>query len=207
MLLITGDNIINMDTDKKGALIRDGIVYNRYRHESVMAWNEQELTFDIFDKGITVEELQERGYREVYSFGPILMRDGEICENLNRHRIATYNPRTGVGVIEPGHFVLIVADGRQADYAIGLKMEDFAQLFKDEGCVSAYNLDGGVSAAMVFMGEHLNTHLNIKDRSKQRNLPDGLLFGHTNSLPDEMDPPPEHDGIRTDADDQLVIIN
>ncbi len=206
VLLITGDNIINMDVDKKGPLIRDGIVYNRFRYESAMAWNEQALTFDLFDKGITVEELQERGYREVYSFGPILMRNGELSENLNTHRIGTNNPRTGVGMVEPGHFVLIVADGRQADYAIGLRMEAFAQLFKDEGCVSAYNLDGGVSAAMVFMGEHLNQHLNIKDWSKQRNLPDGLLFGHTDSLPDEMDPPPEHDGIRTDADDQLIII-
>jgi exopolysaccharide biosynthesis protein len=115
------------------------------------------------------------------------------------------NPRTGIGVVEPGHFVLIVADGRQKDYAIGLSLVDFANLFKEEGCVSAYNLDGGVSAAMVFMGEHLNTHLNIKDYSQQRNLPDALLFGHTLLLPDENDPAPEFTGIRTGADDQLII--
>lgn len=205
VLLITGDNIVNMDAEVKGALIRDGNVYNRGRKADLMAWNERELTFDLFEKGMSVEELLERGYRDVYSFGPILMQDGQLTPNLNKDRLGVNNPRTGVGVVEPGHFVLIVADGRQADYAIGLKLEEFAQLFKDEGCVSAYNLDGGVSAAMVFMGEHLNTHLNIKDRSKQRNLPDGLLFGHTFSLPDEMDPPPEHDGIRTDADDQLLI--
>ena len=100
---------------------------------------------------------------------------------------------------------MIVADGRQSDYAVGLRLDDFAELFRREGCVSAYNLDGGVSACMVFMGQHLNQHLNVKDKSQQRNLPDALLFGHTDSLPDEMDPPPEYLGIRYGDEDKLTL--
>lgn len=206
VLLITGDNIINMDVELKGVLMRDGQVYSTRRTADMMAWNDRELTFDLFEKGtIGVEELKERGYREVYSFGPILMKDGQVIEGLNNTRLGTKNPRVGVGMVEPGHFVVIVADGRQADYAIGYRLEEFAQLFQNEGCVSAYNLDGGVSAAMVFMGEHLNTHMNFKDRSMQRNLPDGLLFGHTFLLPDELAAPPEHDGIREDVNIQQYV--
>ena len=56
-------------------------------------------------------------------------------------------------------------------------------------------LDGGVSAAMVFMGEQLNTHMNIENKSQQRNLPDGLMWGYTEQCPLLTDPI-YNDGIR-----------
>ena len=205
-LLITGDTMLNLDESRKSTMIRDGHTYLSKNGRAVLAWNERTLSFEVFpNNSFTPLGLQERGYRDVYCFGPILMQNGELTPNLRDDYLGAENPRTGVGMVEPGHFVLIVADGRQKDYAIGLYLDDFAQLFKDEGCVLAYNLDGGVSAAMVFMGQHLNTHLNIKDYSQQRGLPDALLFGHTTLLPDENDPAPEYDGIRTGADDQLIV--
>ena len=171
-----------------------------------MAWNEHTLSFDLFEsKSFTANDLLQRGYRNVYCFGPILMKDGEIPDNLSENRLNGENPRTGVGMVEPGHIVVIVVDGRQKKYAIGLHLTDYAELFRQEGCVSAYNLDGGVSAAMVFMGQQLNTHLNITGYSQQRNLPDALLFGHTTQLPDESDPPPKYTGSRTGADDDLYV--
>lgn len=208
VLLINGDNLINFKeaATLRSSLVRDGYAYQQKTGESVMAWNDRTLTFDVFDDNeMTTAELLERGYRNIYCFGPILLKDGEIPEKLASNRLNGENPRTGVGTVEPGHIVVIVADGRQKDYSIGLHLTDFAKLFREEGCVSAYNLDGGVSAAMVFMGEHLNTHLNIKDYSQQRNIPDALLFGHTLLLPDENDPAPEFTGIRVGSDDQLYV--
>ena len=35
-------------------------------------------------------------------------------------------------------------------------------LFYAYGCKQAYNLDGGSSAAMVFMGEYLNMHSRLE---------------------------------------------
>lgn len=55
------------------------------------------------------------------------------------------NPRCGIGQIAPGHFVAILADGRQDNYSNGLTLTQFAELFIEEGCTMAYNLDGGVS--------------------------------------------------------------
>ena len=47
------------------------------------------------------------------------------------------------------------------------------------GCQQAYNMDGGVSAALIFMGERLNKGGNKKDWSQLRTLPDGLRFGYS----------------------------
>ena len=116
--------------------------------------------------------------------------------DLKRSAIFKRNPRTGVGMIEPGHLVVIVVDGRQEDRSMGLNLSNFAAMFEEQGCSEAYNLDGGVSAAMVFMGEQLNTHMNIKDKSKQRNLPDGLMWGYSEQCPSLSDPI-YNDGIRT----------
>ena len=54
------------------------------------------------------------GVRDAFSFGPTLIRDGELTTvNIDEvPRIANEtNPRTGIGMIEPGHFVAIVVDG------------------------------------------------------------------------------------------------
>ena len=71
-------------------------------------------------------------------------------------------------------------------------LPEFAQLFVDQGCTTAYNLDGGVSACMVFMGEQLNQHGNKRvgtyQDSYQRRVPDGLVWGYSDQVPGEDDP-------------------
>ena len=57
----------------------------------------------------------------------------------------------------------------------------------------AYNLDGGLSTAMVFMGEQLNSHSGEHygehyQISYQRSVPDGLMFGYSELVPSETDP-------------------
>jgi exopolysaccharide biosynthesis protein len=63
-------------------------------------------------------------------------------------------------MITANHFVFVVADGRNKGYSSGVTMTEFAQIFKDLGCVTAYNLDGGGSSEMVFMGKIVNTPCN-----------------------------------------------
>ncbi len=199
VLLITGDNMLNMDTEKKGILIRDGRVYQKTPRTEMMSWDPVTLTLGIQMKNtVTVQDYLEHGIDDVHSFGPWLIHEGTVNTKLNRSPLYTLNPRTGVGMIEPGHLVVIVCDGRQSDRSIGMDLDQFAQLFVDEGCTEAYNLDGGVSAAMVFMGEQLNTHLNIENASRQRNLPDGLMWGYTEQCPTLSDPI-YNDGIRNNG--------
>lgn len=109
---------------------------------------------------------------QAWSFGPSLLEDnGEPCTDL-RERVFGFivyrNPRTGIGYYEPGHYCLVVVDGR-SDIAPGATIEEFASLFASLGCKQAYNLDGGASSIMGFAGEV------ITNQSRDRKLPDIIL--------------------------------
>ncbi|MBQ5985946.1 MAG: phosphodiester glycosidase family protein, partial [Clostridia bacterium] len=188
----------------------DGRVYlhNATRND-MMSWDPVALTLGIHLKNtVTETELKENGYRDVHSFGPWLIHEGKLNTESGLRsspfKLYTQNPRAGIGMVEPGHLVVIVVDGRQDDRSVGLNLLEFAQLFQNENCVEAYNLDGGVSASMVFMGEQLNMHLNVVNKSKQRNLPDGLMWGYTEQCPTLSDPI-YNDGIRRGDDANLTL--
>ena len=83
--------------------------------------------------------------------------------------VANRNPRTGIGYYEPGHYCLVVVDGRDGDTAPGASIEEFASVFESLGCVQAYNLDGGGTSRMAYRGEII-TH-----PSQDRVLPDIIL--------------------------------
>ncbi len=189
VLLITGDNILNMDTEYKGILMRDGKVFQNRTAESILVMRPEEMGISVYEpKELSLTEAIQNGYENIFSFGPILMRDGVRNERMKYSRLAGNNPRCGVGLVEKGHLVVIVVDGRRPKYSIGMTLEDFTDLFVKEGCTTVYNLDGGVSAAMVFMGEQLNSHGNKENYSQQRNLPDALLWGYSEQVPSLSDP-------------------
>ena len=64
--------------------------------------------------------------------------------------VATWNPRCAIGYYEPGHYCLVVVDGRQRGYSLGLEMTELSKLMKQLGCAEAYNLDGGMTAMMAY---------------------------------------------------------
>lgn len=193
VLLVTGDNLIESDAGYKGILIRDGIIFQDDEGKDCMAMY-PDLTMKLYAKNSTsVENLLADGVRDVFSFGPVLVENGEVNQASGEHRLSRRNnPRTGIGMVEPGHFVVIVCDGRQPESSLGMFLPEFAQLFVDQGCTTAYNLDGGVSACMVFMGEQLNQHGNKRvgtyQDSYQRRVPDGLVWGYSDLVPGEDDP-------------------
>ncbi|MBR0376285.1 MAG: phosphodiester glycosidase family protein, partial [Firmicutes bacterium] len=47
--------------------------------------------------------------------------------------------------------VVVVADGRQPGYSVGFRLLELAELLQKEGCVEAFNLDGGISTAIYFL--------------------------------------------------------
>ena len=195
VLMITGDNLTESDTQYKSILIRDGKVFLDSAKNDFMAMY-PDMTMKIFSpKETNATELLMDGVREAFSFAPTFIRDGVFTTDDIDHfpRIGNEtNPRTGLGIVEPGHFVAIVADGRQKEYSFGMRLSDFGQLFVKEGCVQAYNLDGGVSACMLFMGEQLNHHgsnrVGTIEDTYQRRIPDGLVWGFSDAVPSEDDP-------------------
>ncbi|MEZ4628297.1 MAG: phosphodiester glycosidase family protein [Eubacteriales bacterium] len=195
VLMITGDNLTESDTQYKSILIRDGKVFLDSAKCDIMAMY-PDMTLKIYSPGeINASELLMDGVREAFSFAPSFIRDGAFTTEDVDHtaRIGNEtNPRTGLGMVEPGHFVAIVVDGRQKDYSYGMRLSAFGELFVKEGCVEAYNLDGGVSACMLFMGEQLNRHGNKRvgtvEDTYQRRIPDGLVWGYSDTVPSEDDP-------------------
>ena len=73
--------------------------------------------------------------------------------------MGTRQPRAGVGYYEPGHYCMIVAEGRLA-HSEGVTMEQFSRLFEREGCALAYNLDGGRTAQIAFDGRKYSEQSN-----------------------------------------------
>jgi len=65
-------------------------------------------------------------------------------------------PRTGIGVQADGRVIMVVVDGRQRRYSLGLSLLAFARLMKHLGAVEALNLDGGGASTMVVEGEVVN---------------------------------------------------
>jgi hypothetical protein len=58
-------------------------------------------------------------------------------------------PRTNVGITADGIVMLVVVDGRQSGYSIGMNLIEMGDLMLSLGAVHAFNLDGGGSSVMA----------------------------------------------------------
>lgn len=83
------------------------------------------------------------------------------------------HPRTAVGLTATGDILFVVVDGRQAGYSIGASLADMRQLLMALGAVSAINLDGGGSSAMVIEGGLLG---RPSDREGERPVGDAIVI-------------------------------
>ena len=122
------------------------------------------------------EEYLAEGAKQVYTFGPVLVRDGEIPEVIARAYDRNLNPMHAFGMIEPGHYIDVLCEGRlkSVNGSTGVNIETMARILRESGCVTAVNLDGGVSASVVFMGVQLNL---VPDGSSGRTTCEVLSFG------------------------------
>jgi len=173
-----------------GILIRDSqIISNKTRTPNKMRFPNLD-TLAIFPDGdmrvygyneFTAEEYLLMGAADVLAFGPVLIRDGETDWDLVR-KYTNYNePRTGIGMVEIGHYVAIMVEGRH-EKSRGITTTGLTELFRAKGCVAAFNLDGGQSSTMVFMGKQIirvgqTNRLNKPARSTAEIL--GIGFSQT----------------------------
>ena len=95
---------------------------------------------------------------QTLSFGPALIENGSISVDADDEvgRATASNPRTAIGIKSDGSYLFVVSDGRTEE-SEGLSLLELAQFMKEQGAVTAYNLDGGGSSTMVFNGTIINT--------------------------------------------------
>lgn len=134
-----------------GIVIRNGVLYRDIftPNEPVLVLNKDGV-MKVYDGAyFDAQAAMEDGAWQSWSFGPDLVASGggryDSYEQVNRA------PRTVIGMVEPGHYLFIVVDGRQGDYSLGLNYSELANLCISLGCQVAYNLDGGKTSQMTFL--------------------------------------------------------
>lgn len=82
------------------------------------------------------------------------------------------HPRAAAGVTSDGRLLLVVADGRWPEHALGMTLEELARELVGLGATDAVNLDGGGSATLVVGGTLAN---RPSDEGGERPVSDALV--------------------------------
>lgn len=157
-----------------GVQIRRGTVFknvvsDNLKSRGVAFWPDNTLRL-VDPMKIDAQALVDLGIRDSWVFGPLLILDGE--EQDISYSPLSYNDvtlRSAIGSICACHHIALSC-GRAT-------LAEVTKLFLDYGCDIAYNLDGGRSVWMTFMGQRVNrTYFN---KSGTRNLSDMIGFLHS----------------------------
>ena len=159
---------------REGYLYRDTVQGDGY--EDLVIYEDGRL--EVIEEAVSdASALAEAGAVQIFSFGPGLIRSGEITvtEGSEVEQSMQSNPRTAIGQIGDLHYLLVVSDGRTEE-SEGLTLLELAQVMEEYGCQTAYNLDGGGSSTMWFMGEVIN-HPTNGWRDGERSISDIVYIG------------------------------
>ena len=158
--------------------VKQSTVLNPYNRDNVdMLIIDNQGDFHLFTHEESEAALQafKGNTYQVFSFGPNLVRDGKTVADLTNTGSTvhgeTRQPRTAIGQVEPLHYILVVAEGRNARSG-GVTMDRLAEYMRSLGCVQAYNLDGGASSMMYF-GDRIISNLT---NDGERYIGDILYF-------------------------------
>lgn len=155
ILAINGDHCV----DNNGPVVRNGQLYRNETYADALVMNYDGSMQTYSADQLSMDDIKSNGAWQVWTFGPMLLKDGQPMTKFNS-TLDKANPRTAVGYYEPGHYCFLVVDGRQPGYSDGMTFTDMSRLFYDLGCKVAFNLDGGQSSEMVFMGNVVNQPYN-----------------------------------------------
>ncbi|MEY8352342.1 phosphodiester glycosidase family protein [Lachnospiraceae bacterium 54-53] len=155
LLAVSGDSYGNNET---GIVVRNGVLYRSDTNDGEICV----LFQDGVMKTYTPEEFEQEQVLEsevwqAWNFGPSLLDNGSVKTTFQTTSyLNNSNPRCAIGYISPGHYKLVLVDGRNPGYSKGATMSELAGIMAAEGCTLAYNLDGGKSSAMVYQGNYVN---------------------------------------------------
>lgn len=167
---------------RDGVIIRNGEVLRRQnitKHHLLVVDKDGNLsaqTDRTGKQGLVANKLEQAETWQTFEFGPVLVENGEAAALPRSFYIncndGYYEPRTAIGQKGPLHYVVIVVDGRRDGYSTGASIPQLQQLFLDEGVDFAFNLDGGGSTTLYFLGEVIN----MPSGGKERSVSDVIMF-------------------------------
>ena len=164
---------------QSGYVIRNGKLYRDTsgNRDALVIQKNGEFKF-VSESETNASELLQDGALQAFSFGPVLLNNGEVSvgENDEVGMAMASNPRTAIGYLGNNHYVFVVSDGRTSESA-GLSLYELASFMKELGVKDAYNLDGGGSSTMVFKGEIINNPTTSGRSGEERSVSDIVYIG------------------------------
>ena len=131
-----------------GAFIMSGTVINE--PTGTTFWIDKDGNAHITSAQECNAALAAGNVREaVAGFGDIF-ENGHARSGLDN---TTRASRTAIGIKADGTVVMLMVDGRQAPYSVGMTMAEVAASMEALGCVEAVNLDGGGSSTFATQRE------------------------------------------------------
>lgn len=132
----------------------------------------------------TADEYLTMGVNTTLAFGPYLIRDGVLnqagLDELSNSRA----PRVAIGMVEPGHTFAMMLEGRSKE-SKGGTVGFLAEKLLERGCTVGFNLDGGETGCMLFMGEQINIVGGTKNKGgSARRTTELLGIGVSELVPD-----------------------
>ena len=179
-----------------GIVIRDGEIVSSRTNKKNKAFPNYDTLVLMPDGDMQVywsNELKAKDYvnmgaMDVLAFGPYMIRDGELNQTALKKFATGSAPRTAVGMVEKGHYFAIVTEGRNKR-SNGCSVKFCGERLLELGCTLAFNLDGGQSSAMVFMGRQLNLITNdYGNKASARKAAEILGIGTSENVAAEDDP-------------------
>lgn len=170
VLAISGDFF---SYHNRGYIVRQGVFYrNKATGEQDILIIDKKGDFDLLIRPMAADiEAYEAKHKadiaQAFTFGPALVKDGQ--------RIAELTPLKG----DPGKaqrlafcqvdeltYLVVYAEGPNDKNSVGLSIPQFADLVASFKQVrTAYNLDGGSSATIAFLGKKINGPTSQRMRS------------------------------------------
>ena len=141
-----------------GIVIRNGVLYrDKYQPGEEVLILFRDGTMKIYHDAseLDVAAVMMQGAWQSFSFGPSLLDENANLRSEGYEKVL-HDPRTVIAMVEPGHYLFIVIDGRQDGYSDGMTYKGCAELCQRLGCTVGYNLDGGGTTQMTFFGELVN---------------------------------------------------
>ena len=180
ILAVNGDYY---GADRSGYVIKNGVIYrNTVRSDSeypdLAVYKDGSFKI-IYETEVTAEELLAGGVVNLFAFGPSLIENGEISvdQNTEVRQAMTKNPCTAIGIVDKNHYILVVSDGRTNE-SEGLSLYELAEVLKEYGATTAYNLDSGGSSTMYFNGNIINNPTTNGHRISEREVSDIVYIGN-----------------------------
>lgn len=168
--------------NETGYVIKNGVLYRDTTrssdYEDLVQYSDG--TFGVIsEEEQTAQELLDSGVINTFTFGPTLVKDGEIAVSTSDEvgRAMSDNPRTAIGIIDENHYIIIVSDGR-TDESSGLTLYEMAELMQSYGVKLAYNLDGGGSSTMYLNGKVVNNPTTNGNTIQERAVSDIVYIGY-----------------------------